>query len=269
MGTAITSTANPRVKQVVALHRRRGRREQGRYLVEGPHAVAEALADGVVVEVYATSGLAPDYRGVTVPVVEVADHVLAKLATSVSPQGVVAVAEPATSELTQVTGRGLLVVLHAAADPGNVGAILRTADAAGASAVVVTSGSADPFGPKSVRAAAGSTTHLPLVTDVAVSDVLAACRSAGQATIALDAGADEDLFDVLEGRGTRPIALVLGSEAHGLPPEVRAGVDVVAAIPIRGRAESFNLAAAAAIAAYAAATPRLGLPEQGRSAGCW
>lgn len=252
-GDVITSVSNARVKRAAALKRRKGRRAAGRYLVEGPHPVAEAIADGVVTELFATSEAAARYADAGVDVVEVADHVLVRLADGVTPQGVVAVAGIRVTPVEAVVGRGLLAVVHAAADPGNVGTLIRTADAAGATAVVLTNGSSDPYGPKAVRAAAGSTTHLPLVVGADLDDVLDETRAAGQVTVALDAGADDDLFTILAGLDRRPRALVLGSESHGLTADVQGRVDHVAAIPIFGRAESLNVAAAGAIALYAAA----------------
>lgn len=251
MSEPITSTSNPRVKSVTALHRSKGRRQAARYLVEGPNAVREALADGVVETLYVTAELLPEYSGADVEVVEVSDHVLEKMADSRTPQGVVAVAYPTRALLEEVVGEGFLVICEAVADPGNAGNIIRTADAAGAAGVVLTSGSVDPYNPKAVRATAGSITHLPVVTDVSLEEVIRACREAGQRVVALDAGGDEDVFS-LE-RRTGPIALVFGNEAHGVSPEARSTVDGIVSVPQLGRAESLNLATAVAVTVYAAA----------------
>ena len=248
----ITSTRNPRVRDLASLHRRRERRDRGQHRVEGPNAVAAALAAGVVEEVWATEdALAGLDLPSDAPVVVVAEHVLERVADARTPQGIVALARTPTPELAEVVGRGLLVVLDAVSDPGNVGTIVRTADAAGATGVVLTQGSADVFAPKTVRAAAGSTYHLPVVTDVALADVVAACREAGQPVLGLD-GAGERSVEDLE-RCVPPVALVLGNEAHGLAEATTQLVDGCVAIPLRGRAESLNVAAAAAIAIYAAA----------------
>lgn len=252
MDAPITSTSNPRVKAVAALTRRKVRRAEGRYLVEGPHAVGEALADGVVEEVLVAEGVDPAaYRAGGVRVTVVAGHVLDHMADAVTPQGVVAVARQRTATLADVVGRGFLVVCDAVADPGNAGSIVRTADAAGAAGVVFTAGSVDPFNPKAVRAAAGSLTHLPIVVDAAVDDLAAACAAAGQELVGLAADGRDDVF-ALE-RRTGPVALVFGSEAHGLSAASRAVVARTVAIPRRGRAESLNLATAVAVTAYAAA----------------
>lgn len=180
----------------------------------------------------------------------VSARVLDRLADSVTPQGVVAVAEQRSARLEDVVGRGVLVVLCGVADPGNAGTVVRTADFAGAAGVVVSAGSVDPYNPKAVRAAAGSTGHLPIIAGVDLEDVLAACRRAGQALVALDAAGD--LLLGTDPLPPHPLALLVGGEAHGLPAAVAAAADAVAAVPRHGRAESLNLAAAAAIAIAAA-----------------
>ncbi len=249
-GEVLTSPRNERVKAVAALRRRKGRRQQGRFLVEGPHPVQEAMADGWVEEVFCLPDLASSYRS-DVPLTLVDERVLEHMADTTTPQGVLAVARPRTAELADVVGRGTLVVLEQAADPGNVGTLIRTADAAGAAGVVLTRGSADPFGPKVVRAAAGSISHVPLVVDVDARAVLEACRAAGQRTIGLAADGDLDLQQ--DGTLVAPVALVVGSEAHGLSAAVRGLVDAMGSLRVYGHAESLNLAVAAAIALYEAA----------------
>lgn len=245
----ITSPSNVRVKAAASLARRRERLARGLFLAEGPNAVAEVLADGLVEEVFCVPDQAQ--RWSTAPRLTVVDdRVLRHLADSVTPQGVVAVVRRKTAALDDVVGRGVLVVLCGVADPGNVGTIIRAADAFGATAVVVTEGSVDPFNPKAVRAAAGSTTHLPLVVDVTAQATIAACRAAGQRTVALDGRATATVADA--GVLRSPVALVFGSEAHGVGDDVAKAVDQLAAVPMAGRAESLNLAAAAAIALYEA-----------------
>jgi RNA methyltransferase, TrmH family len=240
----LTSTRNPRVRAAAALRRRRERTARGQHLVEGVRAVGEALAAGVVEEVFVASHLAPPAG---VQVTRVADHVLAAIADATSPQGIVAVARTPRASLADALAGDLVVVLDQVADPGNVGTIVRTADAAGADGVVVTAGSADPFGPKAARSAVGSLYHLPVATDVDLATLVAACREGGTRTLGLDAAGDGSVFDLPADVG--PIALVLGSEAHGLSDA--ASLDGTLAIPIHPRAESLNVAAAAAVACFA------------------
>jgi len=253
MPDELSSTRNPRVKELAALARRRDRRAQGRHLIDAPNAIESALAAGFVQEILGTAeGLAGLLTRVVVapdvPITQVSGHVLERLSDVRTSQGVVAVATSQTSELDALVGRDLLVVLDAVADPGNAGTIVRTADAAGAVGVVLTEGSVDVFGPKAVRAAAGSTYHLPLVADVSIDTVVARCRAAGQPIYGL-AGSGSLTIDDLE-RRQPPVALVLGNEAHGLSTDHGQLLDGLVSIPIHGRAESFNVAAAAAIAIY-------------------
>jgi RNA methyltransferase, TrmH family len=266
----ITSTRNPRVRELAELARPRVRRDRGQHLVEGPNAVTEALVAGVVEEVFVTedgrrflgTGL-PDGVHTTV----VTDHVLRRLADAATPQGILALARSTTATLGAVSGRGLLVVLHQIADPGNLGTVLRTADAAGAAGVVVTVGSVDPFSPKAVRAAAGSTYHLPLVVGAEIEQVVATCRAGGQRILGLAADGVTSVFSLQT--ATQPVALVLGNEAHGLPEAAMALLDDTVAIPRYGAAESLNLAAAAAVAIFAAAQGLAGVadPASGRTGG--
>lgn len=251
-GATITSVTNQRVKDAAALERKKERDATGRYLVEGPNAVDEAIAEGVAVTVFVTEAYRATLEGrADVEVVTVADHVLERIATSRTPQGVVAVARQRAADLESVTGRGLLIVCHEVSDPGNAGAIIRTADAVGASGVVLTAGSVDPFNPKAVRASTGSITRVPVVTDVPLPAAVAGCRAARQRVLGLATGATASIDDA--GMLEPPVALVFGSEAHGLSEELLGSLDDVVSIPLYGRAESLNLAAAVAVAAYAAA----------------
>lgn len=257
--TDITSTRNEHVRALAALLRPRDRRASGRHLVEGPHAVAEALRSGLVDEVLGTEEALATLQvelatldpsaWTSASRTSVSQHVIERLSDTSTPQGVVAVARTPVVELPSVVDGRLVVVLHAVGDPGNVGTIVRTADAAGASGVVVGVGSADPYGPRALRAAAGSTYHLPIVTGVPTVEAVTALRDAGHRVVGLDGGASVHV-DALT-PGDAGIALVLGNEAHGLDPDVVAALDGTVAVPIHGRAESLNVAAAAAVALYA------------------
>jgi len=249
---AITSTRNPRVRELAQLTRARIRRERGLHLVEGPHAVAEALAAGVVRELLLAPGGATALGGrPDVPVTEVSAAVLERLADTRTPQGVLAVAVTSTVTPLAALAGFLTLVLDNVADPGNAGTVLRTADAAGATGVVVLSGSVDVFGPKALRAAAGSTYHLPVAVDVAADELLEAAGARGVLLLGLDAAGDLDvLADELPAGA---LALVLGNEAHGLSPAVARCLHGTVRVPIRGHAESLNVSAAAAVALYAVA----------------
>lgn len=187
----------------------------------------------------------------------VSDRVVATLSDTVTPQGIVAVVRASTPTLADVLRRRprLVAVLVGVADPGNAGTVIRTADAAGADAVVLTGDSVDPHNPKSVRASAGSLFHLPVVRVVDPLAVLAAVRDAG--LVAAATSLDERARDLESAEVRRqlagPLAWVFGNEAHGLDDDVVSGCDLQVRIPIFGRAESLNLAAAAAVCLYASA----------------
>ena len=178
----------------------------------------------------------------------------AALSETVTPQGLVAVCRMRLSGVEELLARSprLLVVMVEAGEPGNVGTIIRTADAAGADAVML-AGGADPFSGKAVRASSGSLFHLPLA-ETTVPDVLPRLRAAGVSALATTGAGTTDL-DELADSGTLadPTAWLFGSEAHGLPPEVIAGADRSLRVPLYGGAESLNVAAAAAVCLYASA----------------
>jgi TrmH family RNA methyltransferase len=148
----------------------------------------------------------------------------------------------------------LVIVLANVRDPGNAGTVVRTADAAGADGVVFAGASVDPYNSKCVRASAGSMFHLPLVAGPRVADTVAALREAGLRVLAADGKASRSLDDAEHsGALTRPTAWLFGNEAWGLPEDLLALADEPMAVPIYGRAESLNLAAAAAVCLYASA----------------
>ena len=151
----------------------------------------------------------------------------------------------------------LVTVLCGVADPGNAGTVIRTSDAAGADAVVLTRGSVDPYGGKCVRATAGSLFHLPVVTGVSPGPTVAALREAGL-TVFAAALDGTDLETIPTAELGRPTAWLFGSEAHGLDPATAAAADRQVRVPIHGRAESLNLAAAAAVCLYASARAQRG-----------
>ncbi len=246
---AITSTSNARVKQLVLLKRRRARSETGTHLAEGPHAVRAALAAGLVRELFVTeSGLALLGPSGEVPVTQVADAVIARLAESVTPQGVIALVSTPAYTTDVLADAKVATVVDQVSDPGNVGTIIRTAQALGADAVVLTDGCADPFSPKVIRASAGTVYQIPVLANASATSVISACRSAGMSIIALAADGSEGVSRLRT--GSLPTALVLGSEAHGVSSELRQAADGFVSIRMPGGAESLNVAAAAAIALY-------------------
>lgn len=234
------------------LARRASRREEGRFLVEGPGAVEAALATDGLVELFATPEAAERHPGLTGDATLVTPRVMDALAQTVSPQGLVGVARTRDVPLAAALAKAprLAVVLAYARDPGNAGTILRTADAAGAELVVFPDESVDPYNPKCVRASAGSLFHLDVVEGGGVAGIVDAMRTAGLRVLATTADAGTPLDDAdLSG----PTAWVFGNEAWGMPGDVVALADERVRVPIHGRAESLNLATAAAVCLYASA----------------
>ncbi|MFY1585486.1 TrmH family RNA methyltransferase [Micromonospora sp. WMMD734] len=264
---AVTGPFTPRTPRVVAarrLHRRRDRDATGRFLAEGPQAVREALdRTGTVVELFGTPAALDRYADLAagaaradLPVSEVTDEALAALTETVTPQGVVAVCRHLDVPLDDALARGprLVAVLAGIRDPGNAGTVLRTADAAGAGAVVFAGDTVDPYNGKCVRASAGSLFHVDVVRAADPQDVVDALRAAGLTVLATTGYGDSDLDDLADqGRLAGPTGWLFGAEAHGLPGELTAAADARVRVPLHGRAESLNLAAAAAVCLYASA----------------
>ncbi|SDF84356.1 RNA methyltransferase, TrmH family [Blastococcus aurantiacus] len=241
------------------LVRRTGRDAAGLFLAEGRQAVVEALADPAGVrEVFATESAAAAHRELLatsgVPVRLVTEKAAAGLSETVTPQGLVAVCALRDVPTADVLAAppGLAVAFAELADPGNAGTVLRTADACGAGAVVFGAGSADPYGGKAVRSSAGSIFHLDVVRGAPLESFLPAWQAAGGTVLAADGGGEVALDRLAADGGlSGPVLWLFGNEARGVPNELAALADNRVRIPMRGRAESLNLAAAAAICLYA------------------
>lgn len=241
------TTRTPRVSAALKLHKRREREKAGLFLAEGPQAVREALAAGVVRELFITADRAADYPDASM----VTDEAMAALAETVTPQGVVAVCEMIDVDLKPALAKEprLVAVAVDIRDPGNAGTLLRTADAAGAGAVIFAGEAVDPYNGKCVRASAGSLFHLDVVRERDIGRVLMACD--GMLVLATSGRGDLDLFEI-EPRLAARTAWIFGGEAHGLPEELLEQAERVR-VPVYGQAESLNLAAAAAVCLYASA----------------
>lgn len=266
----ILSPRSARIVEARKLLQRKHRAATGLFLVEGPQAVGEAIASGTATGILCLPERAGAYLECGVPVHETDQAALASLCETVNPQGVVAIcrwSQPTLHELlggellrSQDASTALVSVLHEVADPGNLGTVIRVSDAAGAAAVITSAGSVDPANGKCVRASTGSVFHLPVVAGGVTRDVLAELKGRGFQILAADVTADSiDLFEA-EDRGllSAPTAWLFGNEAHGLPVDLLQQSDHVVRIPILGRAESLNLATAAAVALYSSARARRG-----------
>jgi TrmH family RNA methyltransferase len=239
-------------KQVRALHRRKERRARGEFLVEGPRVLEELLRAGrpVTLVLYTEAAVAgPDGRrllaeavAAEIPTELVSEPELRRHADTVTPQGWIATAPVPAWSWSGLDGTRLLV-LDAVRDPGNVGTLLRAAEAMGATGVVTLAGTADPWSPKVVRAAAGSSIRLP-VLEAEWDDALAWLRQSR--TPVWVAASDGVPLDRTESRPGR-LALVLGNEGAGVSTPILEAADRVVAIPMRREVESLNAAIAGAI----------------------
>jgi RNA methyltransferase, TrmH family len=253
----ITSTHNQRVVKAVRLKKRAMRERDRSFLVEGARAVGEGIASGLIREIFHS----PDSEARLGEVLAEAsdagiDHrpvspeVMSHLTSTVTPQGIVAVAGFVDVPLSELPAAGCVPILWGVRDPGNAGTILRSADAAGATAVIFTTSSVDVYNNKAVRASAGSLFHIPVVREVEAEPMVEHLRSQGFTVLAAAADGKASVYDA---DLTGPTAVLFGNEAQGLGADASALADHSVRVPIRGRAESLNLAAAAALIMFDAA----------------
>ena len=264
----ITSFRNPRVKFLRSLRLRKYRQREGYFLVEGIRIVEESLTCGAPVEtvVYAPDLLVSERARALVERVPpsqrlaLSGNVFGKLSEREAPQGVAALIRIQDQPLAAIPTSGDMLVIVACQlrDPGNLGSIIRTADAAGAAGVIVVEPAADIYDPQAVRATMGSLFALPVVRladEAGLAPWYASVRAAGVPlfVVASSAHGPQDCFEV---DYCRPLALLVGSERQGLPAPVRAGADAVVRLPMAGRATSLNVSAATAALVYEAIRQR-------------
>jgi len=257
----LTNIGSDRVRSVRALSRRAVREREHLFLAEGPQAVREVVLHrpDAVQDLYFEAQAADRHaavldaaRAAGLLAREVSPEVLAAMCDTKAPQGIIAVCRPMDVDLDSVlvAHPRLLVILTNVRDPGNAGTVIRGADAAGADAVLLSDSSVDIYNPKVVRSSVGSLFHLPIVTGLPVAVLLDRVRAAGLVLLAADGGG-QTLLDEVD--LTRSHAWVMGNEAWGLEPAVRAACDTVVRVPIYGKAESLNLAMAATLCLYRSA----------------
>lgn len=245
----ITSRTNERVKAARSLQDAKARKATGLHLIEGDKLVSDAIASGARVKTVFAVADAPTFAGVET--VTVSESVLEALCTAKTPQRMCATVETPSCRCPETYPDGLLIVLDRLQDPGNLGTILRTADALGASGALISADSVDPFSPKTLRAAMGSTYHLPLYIG-AIEPELKKLNAQGFACLCGHLRGSETLPEI--GRCT---ALVVGNEGQGVSDAV-ASLCTPYRLPMRGRAESLN---AAVFAALMMQTIRNAMPE--------
>ncbi len=259
----IRSRSNPLYKRLTGL---KEQLERDACLLEGPRLVAEALDAGVAIREAIAGPRGEERSGALlamlaahgVPVSRLDDALLASLSETETTQGILAIAErPATSLAFLDAPRPLVLVAVAIQNPGNLGALLRTAEAAGVAGAFLTRGSADPFSWKALRGSMGSAFRLPLATGLELEAVLERLRERGVPTVASSAEA-ATRYDAFDWSG--PAALLLGNEAAGLPAAVARAATATVSIPMAGDVESLNVAAAAAVLLFEAARQRRAAP---------
>ncbi|MBB6632893.1 TrmH family RNA methyltransferase [Cohnella thailandensis] len=266
---ALTSLANPRVKGWAKLSERKNREKEGRFKLEGVHLVAEALASGwplecVVFEegmgvpeellAYADNQPSSSSSPSWIPV---SPDIIAKCVETETPQPVFAVAyrKPVDREALFAEGAGPVVVLDGVQDPGNVGTIVRSAAASGASAVVLGKGTADLYNAKTLRSTMGTLFYLP-VLEADLTELLPEARRHGKTLYGTSLQATKSCYEVELGRDAW---LLFGNEGSGLSPKVEELVDRPIIIPMTGKAESLNVAMAATVLLFEAQRQRMAL----------
>jgi RNA methyltransferase, TrmH family len=247
------------------LLRRKDRQVARRFLAEGTQAVSEALRrPGTVIELIVADNsvgrhgdLLNAASSAGAPIAIASAPAVAELSATVTPQGLVAVCQMIDVSVVEALAGAprLALFCDQIRDPGNLGTVIRCADAFGADAVLVSRDSVDLYNAKTVRATTGSLFHLPLVVGVDLADAVKLGRESGLQAFGTDAAAAYKINDLAEsGELAQPTMWVMGNEAWGLPPEHQALLDRLVALPRYGRAESLNLSTAAAVFLYASAT---------------
>jgi len=264
----LVSAKNSIISELRRLAQRRSSRiEQGRFLIEGANLLAVALDAAIPIELVLSDGaatlddqtlaIARQARDLGARLIELPEGVMARVADTVSPQPIISVVARQTVSLASIVEQASsllpIVVLVGIGDPGNAGTLLRSAEAAGASAVVFCDGSVDAFNPKTVRASAGAIFQVPIVDSMNAEAVVAQLTESGIRTVGLVVRSGAPLDDTtLSG----PVAIVLGSEPHGLADDLSVTLDELVTIEMSGRSESLNVAMAGTLVVFEAARQR-------------
>ena len=262
------------MRRLRQLLRKRGLRSAERVVVvEGAELLSVAIAAGADIEaVYVAPEGAdvPSVVDVTTRVLsaggrvfDLAPGVMERVASTVTPQPLLAVVSYAPAPPERLDGATLVVVCVDVRDPGNLGTVIRTADAAGVDAVICCDGTVDPTNPKTVRSTAGSLFHVPIIDGGSTASALEMLRARGFTTVAtvVRGGTDYTDFD-----WTGPVALVLGNEATGLDDELVGSLDGGVTIPMAGRSESLNVGVSAAVLCFEALRQRRTAASPGTAA---
>ncbi|MGB7056352.1 MAG: RNA methyltransferase [Geitlerinemataceae cyanobacterium] len=257
----IASIQNSLIKTIRKLHQTKYRQQQQLCLLEGTHLITEALASNYpLITVCYTHSWQNRYRELWQHIEQqasraevVSEDVLKAIATTVNPDGIVAVAPGKPGSPLMLPHSGLGFALETVQDPGNLGTIIRTAAAAGVEGLWVSADSTDLDHPKVLRASAGAWFRLPMAVSPNLPDLVRQCRGQGIQVVATSAQADTTYWQI---DWCRPSLVLLGNEGAGLSPELAAQADRSTSIPMAGRVESLNVALCAALIAYEACRQR-------------
>lgn len=260
----ISSSQNPAYKALKSLKNRRDREEKGLYYIEGLRIVEEALKAGAeiteaaITEEFASdtrnSGILKRIEAAGIRILLMTAKLFREIADTETPQGILAAVRIRKYGLELISDRdGLYVILDSIRDPGNMGTIIRTADAAGFSAVILSKGCVDVYNPKVLRSTMGSVFHMPVCQYDDIAQAVRLLKSKGIRIFASHLEGKAEIFDADMTFGT---AIVVGSEADGLSSEAAGLADMLVKIPMPGRAESLNASVAAGIMMYEAVRQR-------------
>ena len=247
---SISSPKNEKIKELVKLQTAKGRKKAGMYLLEGEHLVEEAIKEKAQIKLIVVTGnRLEDYENLlartNVQVLVVSQDVFHKLSMTETTQGILAVVEIVKQEILPHKGR--LIVLDAVQDPGNLGTIVRTSDAAGCDAVILGTGTVDLYNDKVLRSMQGSHFHIP-VFQANLQEYLPILKEKGVKVAVTALHRDSKDYSVLQ--GATDVAIVVGNEGQGVSDDVIDLADVVVTIPMFGKAESLNVSIASALLMY-------------------
>jgi TrmH family RNA methyltransferase len=256
--TPISGKDNITIKNLRSLTETKHRKKEHAFLIEGVKIVEEALRDdaGVTMVIAAPALVQHHGKGVLklaesrgIDVLWISDRLMDALSESKTPQPVMAVVKMKlySEESLLADAAGLIVIAHQLQDPGNLGTIIRTAEAANASGVAITANTVDPYNAKAIRASMGSILRLPIVFIGNTMQFLATCKERGFQTAAMVLTGEKAYFDV---DLTKPTVVLLGQEGAGLPQDIDAGIDLRVRIPMAKTIDSLNVATAAALVLY-------------------
>ncbi|MHA6485469.1 TrmH family RNA methyltransferase [Paenibacillus sp. strain BS8-2] len=259
----ISSAQNERVKGWAALLDKKNRDKSGRFLIEGVHLIDEAFRSGAAVRTVVydderglpreLADIAESAQGLDVNWIRASHAIMSKCSDTDTPPPIFAVVDkPAAHSDALFGAKSLVIVLDGVRDPGNVGTIIRSADAVGANAVLLGKGSVDIYNPKVVRSTMGSLFHLPVI-EGDLAELLPHAGEHGIRLVGTSLQADQSCYDY---DWKQPTWLLMGNESNGLSEEVRAKVDETIIIPMAGKAESLNVAMATTVLLFEAARQR-------------